>query len=124
MIHKDREFLRGVRLATGEVVWKHTQINFGSGTKVLDYFTDVFIIPDGRICIFNLFKLFVLDPKCGAIKYELFNQEGPGCIWSIATSNNGFHERFAIQHGKLKQTQISVCGVLPVFCLPLQNIVD
>ena len=124
MIHTDKKSLTGVTLATEEVVWKHTEIQFGSPAKILSYFTDVFTISDGSICIFNLDELFVLDSKDGTIKYKLFHYKGLGWIWSIATSNIGFQQRFAFHHGKLKQTQISLYKLLTERWLPLQNIMS
>ena len=121
VLHGNQKSLTGVMLTTGEVVWKHTNITLGSPANVLDRFKSLFTIPNGRICIFNLGKLFVLDPKYGAIKYELFNQD-QGINWSIATRNNGFQQRFAIQHGHPKQ--ISVFDLLLQRCLPLQNIIS
>ena len=123
VLHTDRKSLTGVRLATGEVVWKCTEITFGSPAKILLCFQDILTIPDGRICTFHFDKLFVLDPKNGTIRHELFSCEGPGCIWNVATRNNGFQQRFAIKHGILEQTQISVHYLMPERCLPLQTIV-
>ena len=124
-VHQNRKTVTGVALATGEVVWKHTEIKFGSPAKDLDYFRDVFTILGGRICISSLRELFVLDSKDGSIKYELFCLEGRGCISSIATCNNGFQQRFAIQHGEpFEVEQISVYYLWPKRCLPLQNIIS
>ena len=126
MVHNDRKTLTGVALASGEVVWKHTEIQFGSPAEVLNGFKDVFTIPDGRICIINLRELLVLDSKDGSIKDKLFHLEGTECIWSIAICNNGFHQRFAFHHGGLDQTQISLCK-FTFFSgrrLPLQNIIS
>ena len=112
----------GVALATGEVVWKHTEIQFGSPAKDLDDLADVFTFPDGSICIHNLRELFVLDSKDGNIKCKLFQLEGHGYIWCIAICNNGFQQRFAFHHVGLVQTQISLYKLLPARWLPLQNI--
>ena len=121
VLHNDRKSLTGVKLATGDVAWKHT---ICSSAEVLGCIEDVFTIPDGRICILDLAKLFVLDPKDGTIKYKLFHSEGLGYIWGIATCIIGLHQRFAIQHGGLEQTQISVCDLLTERCLRLQDIVS
>ena len=123
-LHKNQKTLTGIALATGEVVWKHTEIQFGSPTKVSDYCYGVFIISNERICIFNLRELFVLDPKDGTIKTKIFSFEGSGWIWNIATRNNGLQQIFAFQHGSSEQTEISLCKILPEQWLPLQNIIS
>ena len=124
VLHKNQKTLTGIALATGEVVWKHTEIQFGSPTKVSDYCYGVFIIPNGRICIFNLRELFVLDPKDGTIKTKIFSFEGSGWIWNIANRNNGFQQIVAFQHGSSEPTEISLCKILPEQWLPLQNIIS
>ena len=122
VIQQDQKTFTGVALATGEVVWKHTKIKFGSPAKDLDYFRDVVTIPDGRICISTLQGLFVLDSKDGSIKYQLFDLEFRGIIWCTATCNNGYQQRLAIDHGHHGEVeQISVYDLLPERWLPLQK---
>ena len=126
VLHEDCKTLTGVILATGQVAWKRTKIQFGSPAKVLDYFKDVLIIPDGRVCIFTLWKLFLLDPKTGTIVCELLDFTSSRCIRKIATRRNGFQQRFAIQHSNhsIDKIQISVFYLLPERCLPLRNIIS
>ena len=124
MVHinqNHQKTLTGVALATGEVVWKHTAIQFGFPPNVLDCFR----IPDGRICIDNLGKLFVLDTKDGSIKYKFFDLEIRGSIWSVATCCSGYQQRLAFQHGKLNRSNVEQISVYisPKRWLPLQNII-
>ena len=123
LVHNNQTTLTGVALATGEVVWKHTEIQFGSPPKVLNQLKDVLTIPDGRICISALGELFVLDSKDGSIKYKLFCLEGHGCIWCIATCKNGYQQRLAFHHGGVEQTSISLYNILPERWRTLQNII-
>ena len=124
LVNNDKKTLRGVALATGEVVWARTEIQFGSPTKVLNNLKDVLTISYGRICISTLRGLFVLDSKDGNIKYELFCLEGHGCIWCIATCDNGYQQRLAIHHGPYgEEEHISFYKLLPEPWLPLQNII-
>ena len=123
MLHEDQETLTGIILATGQVAWKRTEIQFGSPAIVLNYLRNVLIIPDGRVCIFNLWNLVVLDPKSGTIMYELLDFTSSGCIRKIATHNNGFQQRFAILHSR-GDTKISIFYLLPERCLPLRSIIS
>ena len=98
VLHRDWRTLTGIMLATGQVVWKHTEVQYRNPPNVsdpvtLDYFQDVLTIPDGRICVLNLWKLFVLDAKDGTIRYELLDVTGSGSIWKIATRTNGFQQK-------------------------------
>ena len=120
VLHTDRKSLTGVMLATGQVAWKKADIKFGS--TVLDSFKDVLTIPDGRVCIIDLWSLFVLDPKDGTFMYKLFDIKGSGWIWKFATGNSGFHQRFVIENGELREKQLSVYNLLPERCLPLRSI--
>ena len=122
MMQSDRSTLTGVMLSTGHIVWKHTEYKFGSPPRILEYSKEVFTMVDGRISLFNLHKLFVLEPKDGAIKYEIHDSTGSGWIGNITTRNNGHQLRFAIRITSGKQTRVSVYYLLPERCLPLKSI--
>ena len=120
--HSDRNTLTGVMLSTGQIVWKHTEIKFGSPMKTLEYSKEVFTMVDGRICLFNLHKLFVLEPKDGTVKYEIHDSTSSGWIENIATRYNGNQQRFVITFTSEKETRISVYYLLPESCLPLRSL--
>ena len=124
VLDEDRKTVTGLKLATGQVVWRKTEIQYGYSQEILELFQDVLTIPDGKKCIFNLWKPFIFGPKDGAIEHQLHNFVGSGWIGKIATRNNGNQQIFAILNSGLEQIQIYVYNLSPVCCLPLRNIIS
>ena len=113
VLDEDWKTVTGVKLARGQVVWKKTEIQYGSPGEILELFQDLLPIPDGKKCIFNLWKPLIFDPKDGAIKHQLHNFVGSGWIGKIATRNNGNQQIFAILNSGLEQIEIYVYYLSP-----------
>ena len=123
VLDEDRKTITGVTLASGQIVWKKTELQYGSPHEILELFQDVLTIPDGKKIIFNLWKPFIFDPTDGAIKHQLHNFVGAGWIGKIATRNNGSEQILAVLNSGLEQIQIYVYYLLPDRFLPLRNTV-
>ena len=100
LLHKDTKTFTGINLATGEVVWQKTEIQFSSSNK----FRDILTLPDGRICIFTNKEIFALDPKDGTILCNLSDLKDKGMIRAVSTSHNSNQQILAIA----QYTEISV----------------
>ena len=100
LLHKDTKTFTGINLATGEVAWQKTEIQFSSSNKLRDILT----LPDGRICIFTSKEIFALDPKDGTILCNLSDLKDKGIIRAVSTSHNSNQQILAIA----QYTEISV----------------
>ena len=69
LLHIDRKTLTGVALAAGKIVWEKTEEELG--VTVPNSVRNVLTILDGRVCIFSLWNLLVLDLEHGTIYYRI-----------------------------------------------------
>ena len=115
VLYSDMKTIAGVRLATRQVAWTHTEMKFGSPSQTLDIIKDVSSLPDGRVCVFHHKKIFALDPRDRTILYTLLKFDVLGIIWTIATCYTNNEQKLAVQFGPSKQTQILL------FRIPFQS---
>ena len=119
----DRKAITGIDLVTGNVLWQHVEIPFGSSPQFLNDFRDIFTLPDGRVCIFSYTDIFTLDPVNGIILNKFLNLDS--YIWTTATCENFNQPFLAIAY----DTKIFVYKIRFQPCktyhyLPLQDIVS
>ena len=95
-LHFDRKTLTGFHFPSGQIAWRHTEIQLGSLPQVLTGFQSILVLPDGRVCIFTEMEIFVLNPVDGTILSTLHHFQNPGTIIATTTCCNGHLQKLGI----------------------------
>ena len=123
-LHSDGKGITGIQLATGQVAWQHSEIQFDSSPCVVDQINGIVTLPDDRVCLFDDNKLYALNPEDGTIISTVLNQENFWRIWAVSTYNIDNHKKLAIAHSEMEQDIVSIYHFCPNVGLPLRQIIS
>ena len=107
-LHSDGKTITGFHLATEQIAWQHSEIQFDSPPRVVDQMNNIAILPDGRTCLFNDNKMYALNAENGTILSTVLDHENFWRLWAVSTYSTGDHRKLAIAHSAMEEVMISI----------------
>ena len=124
LLHQDKKNLTGIHIQTREVLL-NSELQFHPLRRASEGIFNIFTLADGRVCIVTVLKTFVIDPRTGTVKYQLYSKSHSpeGLLWTIASCYNGNQQRLSAKSSFREMNhRISVFNIMPERFLPLYNI--